>query len=78
MDLSRFDDAAFAFNPAARVWFSWEPRHPLSILVRLGTTSAGERIDPAILDRVWQGVQQVRPAGVRALLAVGEETVRRP
>jgi hypothetical protein len=78
LDLSRFDDAAFAFNPAARVWFYWEPRHPLSILVRLGTVSAGERIDPAILDRVWQGIQQVRPAGVRALLAAGEETVRRP
>lgn len=78
MDLSGFDDAAFAYNPAARVWFGWEPRHPLSILVRLGLTSAGERIDPAILDRVWQGIQQVRPAGVRALLAVGEETVRTP
>jgi hypothetical protein len=25
---------------------------------------------------VWQGIQQVRPAGVRAVLAVEEEIVR--
>jgi hypothetical protein len=33
-------------------------------------------MDPAVLDRVWQGIQQVRPAGVQAVLAVEEEIVR--
>jgi hypothetical protein len=76
LDLSHFDDAAFAFNPAARVWLSWEARRPLAVLARLRTTAADEHIDPAILDRVWEGIEQVRPAGVRALLAVDEKIVR--
>jgi hypothetical protein len=46
------------------------------VLARLGTLSAGERLDPAILDRVWQGFEQVRPAGVLAMLAVDNEVVR--
>ena len=73
---SDFDETIFAFNPAARVWFSWEPRQPLTVLVRLQRRSPTEAIDPAILDRVWQGIQQVRPAGMRVLLAVAEEIVR--
>jgi hypothetical protein len=73
---SIFDEAVFAFEPAARVWFEWESRRPLTVVARLQKRSAGENIDPAILDRVWQGIQQVRPAGVRAALAVEEEIVR--
>lgn len=73
---SFFDEAVFAFNPAARVWFAWEARQPLTVLVRLKVRSPGEHIDPAILDRVWQGVQQVRPAGIRAMLAIEEKIVR--
>jgi hypothetical protein len=75
-DFSVFDDAVFAYPPAARVWMAWQPRRPLTVLARLGTLSAGERIDPAVLDRVWQGIEQVRPAGVRAMLAVDGEIVR--
>jgi hypothetical protein len=71
---SDFDEAVFAYPPAARVWFEWNSKGPLSFLVRLKTDSA--QIDPAIVDRVWQGIQQVRPAGVRAMLAVEEEIVR--
>jgi hypothetical protein len=74
--LTGFDDAVFAFNPSARVWFSWESRKPVSVLVRLKKRSPAERIDPAVIDRVWQGLQQVRPAGVRTLLAVEEDIVR--
>jgi hypothetical protein len=73
---SYYDEAVFAFNPSAKVWLSWEPKQPLSVLVRLKTRTVGESIDPAVLDRVWQGIQQVRPAGVRAMLAVDEEIVR--
>ncbi|GAK58622.1 hypothetical protein U27_05596 [Candidatus Vecturithrix granuli] len=73
---SNFDKAVFAFKPAARVWFSWEARSLLTVLVRLKKRSTDEHIDPAILDRVWQGVQQVRPAGIRTMLAVEENIVR--
>ncbi|MBI5015291.1 MAG: hypothetical protein HZB55_07335 [Deltaproteobacteria bacterium] len=77
--LSHFDDdAAFAYLPAARVWLAWEPRGPLAVTVRLGRRVPGETVDAAILDRVWQGLQQVRPAGVRVSLAVGEDLVRKP
>jgi ligand-binding sensor domain-containing protein len=74
---SEFDEAVFAYPPAARVGLAWEPRHPLSVLVRLGVRGADDAIDPAALDRVFAGMQQVRPAGVRAVLAVGAETVRK-
>ncbi|HEY5865181.1 MAG TPA: hypothetical protein VI542_06455, partial [Candidatus Tectomicrobia bacterium] len=73
---SDFDETIFAFNPAARVWCSWEPRQPLTTLVRVQRRAPTEAIDPAILERVWQGIQQVRPAGVRVLLAVVDDIVR--
>lgn len=73
---SAFDEAVFAFNPAARVRFEWQPRRPLTVLARLARLQPGEALDPAVLDRVWQAMEQVRPAGVRAVLAVDEEVVR--
>jgi hypothetical protein len=73
---SNFDETIFAFDPAARVWFEFGARQALAVLVRLKKRAADEQIDPVILDRVWQGVQQVRPAGVRAMLAVEETIVR--
>ena len=74
---SEFDEAVFAFPPAARVAFTWNPKHPLSIEVRLGSRGQNDAIDPAALDRVFDGMKQVRPAGVRAVLAVGEKPVRK-
>ncbi|MBV9773315.1 MAG: PQQ-like beta-propeller repeat protein [Gemmatimonadetes bacterium] len=71
-----FDQVVYAFPPAARVWFGWEERRPLTALVRLRERFAGESLDPVVVDRVWQGIQQVRPAGVRVLLALGETIVR--
>jgi len=73
---SLFDEAVFAFNPAARVWFAWEDNRALTVLVRLRTYDGGEIIDPAVIDRVWQGLQLVRPAGVRMLLAIEEQLLR--
>jgi hypothetical protein len=73
---SDFDSAVFSYNPAARVWFEWQPQHPLSVLVRLKKVAPDETIDPAIVDRVWQGIQQVRPAGVRVRLAIEEDIVK--
>ncbi|MCP4656404.1 MAG: hypothetical protein GY856_13405, partial [bacterium] len=73
---SHFDESVFAFVPAARVWLTWEARRPLAVLARLKRRREGEVIDPAIVERVWQGLQQVRPAGVRIALAVEEEIVR--
>lgn len=76
LDLSDFDDAVYAYNPAARVWLAWEPRRPLSVLARIATLKDEAALDPAVIDRVWEGLEQVRPAGVRALLAVDEEIVK--
>lgn len=73
---SDFDEAAFAYLPSARVSLSHSPRGPLAVLVRLGTLSPDEALDPALLDRVFRGLEQVRPAGVRVLLAVNDEIVR--
>ncbi len=73
---STFDAAVFAYAPAARVHVRWGGRMPLTVLVRLRTRTAGEAIEPVVLDRVWLGIEQVRPAGVRALLAVNDTIVR--
>jgi hypothetical protein len=73
---SAYDETVFAYNPAAQVWFEWESALPLSVLVRLKKIAPEESVDPAIVDRVWQGIDQVRPAGVRVRLAVEEEIVK--
>ncbi|HSM75177.1 MAG TPA: hypothetical protein VK852_11090, partial [Desulfobacterales bacterium] len=73
---SRFDQVVFAYPAVAAVWFQWGARQPFAALVRLQRRHAGENIHPAVLDRVWQAIQRVRPAGVRVLLAVEHEIVR--
>ena len=73
--VSDFDESVFAFNPSARLWLEWEARRPATVLVRLKKRSADEHLDPAIVDRVWKGIEQVRPAGVRAMLAFEEDMV---
>ena len=72
----RFDETVFAYLPAARVWFEWAASQPLTVAVRLYARAAGEIIDPSLLDRVWDGIQRVRPAGVKALLAVDQSIIR--
>jgi hypothetical protein len=47
------------------------------VLVRIGKHSSDEHLEPAVVDRAWQGIQQVRPAGVVTVLAVDEDIVRR-
>ena len=69
-------EQVFTFNPAARVTFRWRPRAALSVLVRLERRGPDETIAPAVLDRLWDGIGRVRPAGVRVALAVGETIVR--
>ena len=71
-----FDQGVFAFDPAARVTFQFEPRQPCSVLVRLHRRADDAPYDPAILDRIRDGIQRVRPAGIRVLLAVDETIVR--
>ena len=71
-----FGEVVFAYKPAAKLWLSWAPRQLLTTLVRLHKRSDDESIPPAILDRVWQGIQRVRPAGVRTMLAVERDIVR--
>ncbi len=71
-----WDRSVFGFLPSARVWLQWSGRDPLSVRVRLARTGPDEVIDPLVLDRVWDGLQRVRPAGVRVQLAVEETVVR--
>jgi hypothetical protein len=73
---SRFDLSVFAYLPSARVRLEWRPSRRLTVLARLRRRVPGETIDPSVLDRVWQGIEQARPAGVRAVLAVDETIVR--
>ena len=70
--LSDFDDSVFAFRPCARVWFQWQARDPLTMQVRL---KAGN-MEPAVLDRVWQGIRQVRPAGAKVELVLNSSIAR--
>ncbi len=57
------------------VWFEWFTRAPMTVLARLKQRSADDIIDPAIIDRVRQGIDRVRPAAVRVQLMVEEEVV---
>jgi hypothetical protein len=72
----QFDQAVFSYDPAAKVTFAFAPTQPCSVLVRLHRRTGEPSFDPAILDRVWEGIQLVRPAGIRTRLAVDETIVR--
>lgn len=69
-------ERVYAFNPAARIWLTWQPREVLTVTVRLGLAEHEDGIDAAILDRVFAALNHVRPAGVRVALAQGERIVR--
>lgn len=71
---SEFDAAVFAFNPAAKVWMSWTPRPACTVLVRLQPSPNNDFTEPIVLERVWQGIQQVRAAGIVTALAI-ENTI---
>jgi hypothetical protein len=68
--------AVFAFDPAVRLWMTWPGRSRLCVLVRLLRREPGEILDSAVIDRVWDGLQQFRPAGVSVILALDEERLR--
>lgn len=68
-----FDEAVYAFNPAARVTFTYTGGQLLTCLVRLIVDAPA--VDPAVLERVQQGIERVRPAGVQVVLAVNDELV---
>lgn len=71
-----FDEALFPYPPAARVRFDWRERRLLTALVRLGLPGGGDEPEPEVVERLWQGIERVRPAGVRAALAAGETHLR--
>ncbi len=73
---SAFNAAVFAFDPVARLWLTWKTEGAMTVVARLQRRGPDEEFDPAVLDRVWRGIEQVRPAGVRVKLAVEEEIVR--
>ena len=71
-----YDDAVFAFAPAARVWFEWSAGQARVVIAHLGRRFKQEPIDPGLIDQVWRSMQLVRPAGVRTLLAIEDVIVR--
>ncbi len=72
-----FDPAkVFAFLPAAEVAMRHAPRAGLSVTVRLARVTPDETVSDAVLDRLWKGLNQVRPAGARIRIAVGQTIVR--
>lgn len=71
-----FGGTVFAYNPAAKVRLEWSGRRTFSAIVRLHKTATDEAIHPAVIDRVWQGIEKVRPAGVTIKLAVEDQIVR--
>lgn len=73
---SEFDESVFAYPPCAKVWMSWSAKRPLGVLVRLERNFSDEVLTDPLLDRVWQGVNRVRPAGIRASVAVENVIVR--
>jgi hypothetical protein len=73
---SDFDEVVFAYPPEARVRLQWSPRRLLSVKVNLQRRQPDEQLDPIITDRVWQGLQQVRAAGVRMVLALDDDIVK--
>jgi len=66
----------FAYRPAARVWVQWAAPRPFAALVRLRRRAPGETLHPEIIERVWRGMQRVRPAGVGVMLALDDEILR--
>ncbi len=72
----RFDQAVYTYDPAARLHFGFEPRQACSVLVRLCRRPGDTPLDPAVLDRVWEGMQLVRPAGIRTRLFTDKTLVR--
>lgn len=73
---SLFDQAVFAYLPAVRCHMAWDRKQALTVLVRLGGPDRTPTLDPAVIDRVWQGLQHVKPAGIRLLLAAGPTILR--
>jgi len=72
----RYDDVVYAYLPAAKVKFVWPEQKAFSLLVRLAKRGTDEVIHPAVLDRVWQGMEKVKPAGAQLTLAVEQSIVR--
>jgi hypothetical protein len=69
-------DKVFSYNPAARVRFAWQPHAPFSITVRLDKPIPDETLPGAVLDRIQDATNRVRPAGAHVRLAFGEQIMR--
>lgn len=72
----QLDQVVFSYNPAAKIKLEWAGNQGFAVTVRLQKNTADEFIHSAILDRVWQGMQKVRPAGVQLVLAIEQNIVR--
>lgn len=72
----RFDESVFAYLPSARVTMVYGNPLALSVCVRLFKRTPQDAIDPAIVERVFRGIEHVRPAGVPVTLAVEGKIVK--
>jgi len=72
----RFDESVYAYNPCAHVAMHYLSGPAVTVQVRLFMRNADDHIDPAIIDRVWAGINQVKPAGVPVLLSVEGSLVK--
>ncbi|ONG58586.1 hypothetical protein BKE38_02795 [Pseudoroseomonas deserti] len=74
--VSEEEDQVFSFDPSAKIWIGWQPRAAFSVTLRLQPAAATETMADPVLDRLQQGLDRVRPAGVRVRIALGETVVR--
>jgi len=72
----RYDESVFAYLPSAKITMVYDNALTLGVNVRLFRRGPEDAIDPAILDRVYQGIERVRPAGVPVTLSVENKLVR--
>jgi hypothetical protein len=66
----RFDESVFAYCPSAMVTMIYDNPLAMAVCVRIFKRDDSDSIDPVIIDRVYRGINQVRPAGVPVKLAV--------
>ncbi len=72
----RFDQSIFAYLPSVMVTMVYSNPLAMAVLVRLFKRTPEDAIDPAIVDRVYRGINQVRPAGVPVTLAVEGKLIK--
>jgi hypothetical protein len=72
----RFDKAVFAYPPSARLWMEYRLPPKVGIRIRLFKSTPAQKVDPALIERVWALLVRAKPAGVPLELAVEGRIVK--